>query len=366
MSQIEKDLGRFKRIVRGKIKKNLKKYISRGGMVGKKGKDFISIPITGIDTPRFKFGKEDKKGVGQGSGNVGDPIGGYDEDGEPVGAGNKPGDHLREVELTLDEFAEILGEELALPDIIKKGKGNVLTEHHKYTGISQNGPESLRHNKRTFKETLKRQISTNTYDPKNPKLIPIKRDKRYRSFKTIFVPETNVVVIYIMDVSGSMGEEQKEIVRNCSNWIDIWLRFQYKGLSTRYIIHDAIAREVDRDTFFTTRESGGTVISSAYKECEKMINRSFSPNDWNIYVFQFSDGDNWGEDDNAECMKILERMLPKINLFGYGQVTSPYGSGEFINTITALEDANDNLIISRLDSKEDIYNTIKEFFKKGK
>ncbi len=365
MSQIDRDLNRFKRIVRGKIKKNLKKYISRGGMVGKKGKDFISIPITGIDTPRFKFGKEDQKGIGQGKGDVGDPVSGYDENGDPK-AGDQPGQHLREVELTLDEFAAILGEELELPDIEKKGKGNILTPHHKYTGISMHGPESLRHNRRTFKEALKRQVSTNTYDHKNPILIPIKKDKRYRSFRTIFIPETNVVVIYIMDVSGSMGEEQKEIVRNCSNWIDIWLRFQYKGLSTRYIIHDAIAREVDRDTFFTTRESGGTIISSAYKEAEKMINRSFSPNDWNIYVFQFSDGDNWGDTDNEECMEILERILPKINLFGYGQVTSPYGSGEFINTLMSRHGDVDNLILSQLDGKEDIYNCIKEFFKKGK
>ena len=69
----------------------------------------------------------------------------------------------------------------------------------------------------------------------------------------------------MMDVSGSMGDEQKEIVRIESFWIDAWLQSQYKGLESRYIIHDAVAREVDRETFFHTRESGGTMISSAYK-----------------------------------------------------------------------------------------------------
>ncbi len=73
----------------------------------------------------------------------------------------------------------------------------------------------------------------------------------------------------MMDVSGSMGDEQKEIVRIESFWIDTWLRKQYKGLETRFIIHDAVAREVDRDTFFHTRESGGTMISSAYKLCAR-------------------------------------------------------------------------------------------------
>ena len=71
--------------------------------------------------------------------------------------------------------------------------------------------------------------------------------------------------MYIMDVSGSMGEEQKEIVRIESFWIDTWLRSQYKGVECRYLIHDVVAREVDRDTFFHVRESGGTAISSAYK-----------------------------------------------------------------------------------------------------
>lgn len=366
MSQLDRDHGRFKRIVRGKIRENLRPFISRGGMTGKQGKDYVSIPIHGINLPRFKFGREGQKGVGQGDGNVGDPIGQGEPQGKSGKAGDHPGEHIREIELTLDEFAEILGEQLELPDIEKKGKGNVLTEHHKYTGISMHGPEGLRHNKRTFKNAIRRQLSMGTYDHDKPVLIPIHRDKRYKSFKTIYIPETNVVAIYIMDVSGSMGEEQKDIVRNISNWIDIWLKYQYKGLSTRYIIHDAVAKEVDRETFFTTRESGGTIISSAYKEAQKMINRSFSPDDWNIYLFQFSDGDNWGDIDDTECIEALKKILPKINLFCYGQVTSPYGSGEFMNTLHSNFGDVENMITCQINSREEIYDAIKTFFSKGK
>jgi uncharacterized sporulation protein YeaH/YhbH (DUF444 family) len=97
----------------------------------------------------------------------------------------------------------------------------------------------------------------------------------------------------MMDVSGSMGDEQKEIVRAESFWIDTWLRTQYKGIEVRYIIHDAVAREVDRDTFFHTRESGGTMISSAYKLCRDLIKSDYPPSAWNIYPFHFTDGDNW-------------------------------------------------------------------------
>ena len=87
----------------------------------------------------------------------------------------------------------------------------------------------------------------------------------------------------MMDVSGSMTDEQKEIVRTEAFWIDTWLKSQYDGVTTRYIIHDAVAREVDEHTFYHTRESGGTRISSAYKLANKIIDESHSPMDWNIY-----------------------------------------------------------------------------------
>jgi uncharacterized sporulation protein YeaH/YhbH (DUF444 family) len=86
-------------------------------------------------------------------------------------------------------------------------------------------------------------------------IIPIRRDMRYKSYKTVVQPQTKAVVIYMMDVSGSMGDEQKEIVRLESFWINTWLRKHYKGLETRFIIHDAAAREVDENTFFRTSES---------------------------------------------------------------------------------------------------------------
>jgi uncharacterized sporulation protein YeaH/YhbH (DUF444 family) len=159
-------------------------------------------------------------------------------------------------------------------------------------------------------------------------IIPIKEDRRYRIFKSVPKPQSRAVIIYMMDVSGSMGDEQKEIVRTEAFWIDTWLRSQYKGIETRYIIHDAIAREVDEDTFFKTRESGGTLISSAYRLCDQIIKTDYPPSEWNIYPFHFSDGDNWSSEDTKVCMDLLTReLLPKVNQFCYGQVESRYASG---------------------------------------
>src|SRR6516165_680332 len=149
-------------------------------MIGKKGKDLVSIPLPQIEIPQFRYGSKGSGGAGQGEGDVGTPLG--PGQGQPgAGAGDQPGGHILEVELTMEELAAILGEELALPRIQPRGKKNISTRRDRYTGIRQAGPESLRHFKRTFKRALKRQIAANLYDPDKPVVIPVREDKQYRS-----------------------------------------------------------------------------------------------------------------------------------------------------------------------------------------
>ena len=364
--KIEQDLQRFRKIVRGKVKSNLSKYISRGEMIGKKGKDLVSIPIPSINLPQFRYGQKGSGGVGVGPGKPGQPLTQpQDGEGEPQ-AGDTPGGHILEVDLTMEELAAILGEELALPRIEPKGKKNVVAERDKYSSIRNVGPESLRHFKRTYKQALKRQISAGIYNPLSPRVVPEREDKRYRSWKETPKPEAVACVIYMMDVSGSMTDEQKEIVRIEAFWIDTWIKAHYKGVDRVYIIHDAAAHEVDEHTFYHTRESGGTKISTAYDLANKIIDSRFPPAEWNVYAFHFSDGDNWG-DDNAKCLKLLtEKMLPKLNLFGYGQVESPYGSGEFLEHIDSLTEAHENIVTSRIPDREAILGSIKEFLSTGR
>jgi len=368
MYNIKRDHARFRSIVKGRIKQDLRKYVTHGEMIGKKGKDIVTIPLPQIEIPRFRFGDKEQGGVGQGDGDSGDPIGQGDEQPGEGEAGNQAGEHALEVDLTLQELAEILGEELALPKIEPRGHKTVKSKTEKYTGIANQGPNSLRHFKRTYKESLRRQIAAGIYDPSMPLVVPIRRDMRYRSWKTDVRHENNAVIIYMMDVSGSMGDEQKEIVRTEAFWIDTWLRSQYKGIETRYIIHDASAREVDEDTFFKTRESGGTLISSAYKLCEKIIQTNYPPSDWNIYPFHFSDGDNWSAEDTKACLELLEKsLLRTCNVFCYGQVESRYGSGQFYKDLREhFGEAHDSVILSRIENKEGILQSIKDFLGKGK
>ncbi len=368
---IKRDHSRFRKIVKGKIRENLKRYISHASQIIPKGTEKFTVPMPSIEIPRFKFGDKSQGGTGQGQGNAGDPIdGSQDPNGEPgqgeVGQGE--GKKELEVELSLDELARILGEELALPKIEPKGKKSLESTVDRYTNIGTTGPDSLRHLRRTYKQALKRQIALGTYDPENPSVVPIKRDYRYRSADVKIQNENAAVVIYMMDVSGSMGDEQKEIVRTESFWINLWLKSQYKNIEIRYVIHDATAKEVDEQTFFRTRESGGTLISSAFSLCRDIINQDYDPNEWNIYPFHFSDGDNWSADDTKLCMDILDQsILPASNVFCYGQVESRYGSGQFYKDLLAkYGNQADKMILSKIKNKDGILDSIKEFLGKGK
>jgi sporulation protein YhbH len=366
VQRIERDLHRFRQVVRGIVKKELRKFMVTGELVGRQGRDYVSIPIRQIEIPTFRHETRRFGGVGQGDGEPGTPIGQAESEG--VGpAGDAPGDHVLEVDVALSELAQVMAEELELPNIQPKSKESIEAERGRFSAVRRNGPESLRHARRTFREALKRQIASGAYDFAHPVIVPIKDDKRYRARRTIHAPETNAVVLYLMDVSGSMGDEQKDVVRNESFWINTWLRHQYKGVVTRFIVHDAEAREVDEHTFFHTRESGGTRISSAYQLAADLIENDVPPSEFNIYVFHFSDGDNWGGGDTQVCVKLLsERLLPAANLFCYGQVASPYGSGAFINDLSNAFKEADHVVLAEINSREDIYESIKKFLGKGR
>ncbi|MFG1492451.1 DUF444 family protein [Halobacteriovorax sp. ZH4_bin.1] len=372
---IKRDHARFRKIIKGKVRDNLRKYIAGGEMPIPKGNGQFKVPMPSINTPQFRFGDKSQGGTGQGDGQPGDPVDGQGEPQEGQGepgeageAGEGEGEKALDVEMSLDELASILGNELALPKIEPKGKKNMQSTVDRYTSIGTVGPDSLKHYKRSFKEALKRQIAMGTYDPKNPVVVPIKSDMRYRSSDSKIEFENSAVVIYMMDVSGSMGDEQKEIVRTESFWINLWLKSQYKDIEIRYIIHDATAKEVDEETFFRTRESGGTLISSALKLCKDMIASDYNSDEWNIYPFHFSDGDNWSAEDTKVCLDILKNsIIPNSNAFFYGQVESRYGSGQFFKDLAKeFGEKHEDVILSKIKNKEAILDSIKDFLGKGK
>src|SRR3982750_4555348 len=146
---IDQDHQRFRQIVKGRIRGDLRKFVSRGELIGKEGKHLISIPVHGIEIPTFRYG-DNSGGGGAGDGEEGQVVGG-----DPSKGGEQPGQHIMEVDVSLEELADILGEELRLPRIEPKGRKQITTIRDKYSGIRRVGPESLKHFKRTYREALK-------------------------------------------------------------------------------------------------------------------------------------------------------------------------------------------------------------------
>ncbi|MBK8101409.1 MAG: DUF444 family protein [Planctomycetes bacterium] len=363
--RIDQDHTRFRQIVRGKIKQNLRRFVSAGELIGKQGQKYVSIPLPQISLPKFRYGDNKKGGVGQGEGEEGQPVPGQG-DGQGQ-AGEDAGKHVLEVDVSLEDLAKILGEELELPSIEPRGKKNIRAGAGRFTGIARSGPLSLRHFKRTFREALKRQIASGTYDPERPIIVPIRDDLRFRALQTRQVPQAAAAVIYMMDVSGSMGREQKEIVRIEAFWIDTWLRHQYKNLEVVYIVHDAVAHLVDQHTFFHLRESGGTKISSAYELCLQLMRDKYPAAEWNVYPFHFSDGDNWSSRDTERCVDLLRSsLLPACNQFCYGQVKSAYGSGQFKKDLDAAFRGEEKVVTSDIPDRDGILQSIKAFLGKGR
>jgi uncharacterized sporulation protein YeaH/YhbH (DUF444 family) len=365
MLPVELDVERFRQIVKGRVRKDLRRYIRSGEILARQGERVVSVPLPEIAIPRLHHGANSAGGLGQGEGAPGEPL--DRAAGSEGPAGDSPAEHILEADMPVEELAELLGEELQLPRIAPRGQKHMSTLREKYTGIARTGPRSLRHTRRTFREALRRQLASGTWDPVAPRFSPQNEDFRYRTWQVREEPQSAAAILYVMDVSGSMGRDQKEIVRLAAFWIDTWLRANYRHLETRYVIHDASAREVDRETFFRTRESGGTLISSAYQLVERLIAQHYPPDHWNLYLFQFSDGDNWSAADTRSCLDLLRgRLLPAVNLFCYGQVESEYGSGQFFNDLRQDVGTDERVVLSRMPDRDAVVGAIRDFLGKGR
>lgn len=362
--RIHRDHQRFQEIVRGKIKQDFQKYLKNKDAIFKNRKGGkIRIPMPQIETPRFTYG-ENSGGVGQGEGEIGDPIGPPKPQPGEGEAGEQTGEHGLEVDVDLKDLAEILGEALQLPRLKPKGQETLEVDKVQFNSISRQGSRGLKHFKRSFKQALLRQVTSGEYDPQKPTVFPIKDDMRYKSYTVEYRPEYSAVLFFMMDVSGSMTNTMKELVRLTSFWLNVWIKAHYKNLQTVFIIHDAEAQEVDEHTFFHTTTSGGTRLSSAYEMCADIIQKRFDPSLWNIYVFHFSDGDNWGS-DNAPAMKHVHQLLEWVNLFSYVEVKKQgapfWGQNSNSNTFYKEIDAvvAENVSVARLENEDGIQDTIK-------
>jgi len=187
-------------------------------------------------------------------------------------------------------------------------------------------------------------------------------DLRFKTWEPQFKRETSAVVIAMRDVSGSMGEFEKYITRSFYFWMVRFLRTKYHNVKIVFITHHTEAQEVDEQAFFELGESGGTRVSSAYKLALDIVNERYNPERWNIYPFHFSDGDNWGDADNRLCLELVQQLLQRSNVFGYGEIQE-YNYGSSTTLMSAFSGLSDSRFIPVvIRGKSDVYPALRKFF----
>ncbi|HVF91867.1 MAG TPA: sporulation protein YhbH [Blastocatellia bacterium] len=366
------DQERHKERVREAIKKNLGSIVSNESIILSDGKRVVKVPIRSLDEYKFRYDYRKKKHVGTGDGEtkVGDVIGREGQPGDAAGkgpgAGDKPGQEYFEADVDIDEIAKLIFEDLHLPYLEEKAKQAVQSKTTRFTEIRRSGILANLDKRRSLVENIKRQAR----ETGNARLGPFKKeDLRYKTWEEQMTYESNAVVIAMMDVSGSMGEFKKYIARSFYFWMVRFLKTKYDQVKIVFISHHTEAREVTEEQFFTQGESGGTVVSSAYRLALETIAERFPPGDWNVYPFHFSDGDNYYS-DNDEAVKLADDLISTCNLFGYGEIgeegASSYrrSSGALLSIFKDRLKNQERFVGVRIDDKEDVYPALKEFFGK--
>jgi uncharacterized protein len=358
------DQARHNEKVKEAIKDNLAGIVGEEAIITADGTKIVKIPIRSLELPHFRFdnGRKNHVGQGQGGTNVGDVLGqepsGQAGAGRGKGAGQEPGIDYYEAEITVDELAALVFADLGLPFLKPKGRQEVESETVRYNDVRRRGIMSNLDKKRTITENLRRnaragQAGFHTLSTDDLRFKTWDREVRY---------ETNAVVIAMRDVSGSMGEFEKYITRSFYFWMVRFLRTKYNHVRIVFITHHTDAKEVDEEAFFNLGESGGTKVSSAYQLALDIVEERFRASQWNIYPFHFSDGDNWGEVDNQRCLDLVNLLLERSNVFGYGEIQEGgrRSLSTLMSTFAGIQD--ERFIGVTIANKEQVYPALQRFF----
>lgn len=355
----ERDEARHSEKVKEAIRDNLDNIISDGDIITADPKSHkkIKVPLKALELPKFKFGDGEGGGVGFGDGD-GDPQPGDmvpgDGDGE---AGDQAGEEYYEAEFTLDEIQEMVFEDLNLPRLKPKESAEIDSEDMVWDDIRKKRNSSNRDIGRTMASNILR----NAREGRGARISGIeKQDFRVRSWEFEPLPETNAVVIAMMDISGSMDTRKKYMARAFAWWTVNFLRSQYPKVELVFVAHDTEAYEVDEQQFFTRGQGGGTKCSSANEMAIDIMDNRFPADRYNVYPIHFSDGDNWGG-DNSKCIEAVEGMMDRdISQYAYVQLGDRSSSGlihEYKNKII-----DERMKTCVLNSNDDVLKGLKYVF----
>ena len=362
------DRRRHRELIEKSIKENLGDILSEESIVGESENKKYKIPIREIKEYRFIFSRENS-GVATGDGTEkrGEKIGSASdsESKENNGAGNGEGQDIYETEITLEELLECIVEELHLPNLDRKKYSEILVESRgKKRGYQRYGIRPRLAKKKTVISKLarmqgKKRVLREIGESTEIERFPFKEeDLRYYKVSKKPKKDSNAVMIFIMDVSGSMDKTKKYLARSFFFVLSKFLKRKYNNLKFEFISHTTVAKRVNEHEFFYKGESGGTYISSGLCEALKIIEEKYNPSMWNIYPFYASDGDNWSE-DNPKAIEAVNNICKVSNLFGYTELLpSTYSTTMYYRFTKEIKQKNFVPVIVK--TKKDLWIALRE------
>ena len=361
------DRRRHRQLVEKSIKENIGDILSEESIVGETKNKKFKIPIRGIKEYQFIFGKN-STGVATGTGEEkrGDRIGSSEGAGKSgnKGAGQGEGDDIYETEITLEELLDYIVEDLDLPNLDKKKFSEVVSESaSRKRGYQRYGINPRLAKKKTVmaktarKQGKKRALMESGTEDDIERFPFREEDLRYYKVKKKPKKESNAVLIFIMDVSGSMDSTKKYLARSFFFVLSRFIKRKYNNIAFEFISHTTVAKNVNEYEFFHKAESGGTYISSGLNLALKIIQEKYSPEIWNIYPIYASDGDNWSE-DNERAINAVKNLCEVSNMFGYAELLpSTYSTTMYYRFNKEIHEKNFVSVI--IKEKKNLWDALK-------
>ena len=392
--------------IEGQIKKALPDIVKNTNVKDlTSGNGSIKVPVKGIGEPQFHYDKDsgEKKNVHPGNKEYteGDII--KKPDGGQGGGGGQKGSKDAQaseddftVSISREEFLDYFFSDLELPELVKKHLNSIVDWKQKRAGYSNYGNPSRLNITKSYKNSMARRMAVGMFFDKKIKDLEeklkdpsLKDDEReaiskeidklkkmrlgvnfmeevdlqYNNFEKYPVPVTSAVMFCIMDVSGSMGEKEKDIAKRFFMLLYMFLTKQYERIEIVFIRHTTDAKEVTEEEFFNSRESGGTVVVTALELMSKIIKQRYSK-DWNIYAAQASDGDVWGKSDAQDCAKIMDAdILNAVQYMIYIEICRKQ-EGDLWQSYKQVADKRRNFEIGKINEVGEIWTVFQDFFKK--
>ncbi|BCX88690.1 conserved hypothetical protein [Methylomarinovum tepidoasis] len=395
---------RFLKRFRRQIRKAVSDAVDGRSVTDTDSGERVTIPAKDLSEPVFQHGPGGRREIvhpGNRDFVTGDriprPEGGAGRGNRASNQGEGMDDFV--FELSRDEFLEFFFEDLELPDLVKTRLAQEVAHQSVPAGFSKDGIPPNLHVIRSLREAHARRIALTAGKRRRLRELEaelaalkaedaperdiealaqeidlLKRriaavpfidtlDLRYRNRIQIPKPTTQAVMFCLMDVSGSMDQYKKNLAKRFFLLLYLFLSRNYERTDVVFIRHHTIAKEVDEEEFFYSRETGGTVVSSALVLMRDIIRARYPTQDWNIYAAQASDGDNWPE-DSGNCRRLLdEEIMPWLQYYAYVEIDNDYPLGLW-QEYEKVAQRWPNFAMQAIDSPADIYPVFRELFRK--